>query len=190
MIKKYRKLFIALAVIFAIPVLVLLCCDISVKDANETEEETVVETVDPLDETALVLFDTGKGLTIKMSSEMEENKSGDHTVYYFSDNCMVSVKMIAFEELEEAGTGNAKSTIEDYIGMVEESNENIAFTKDSYGNSCTMYSVEGDDMNLAYYVTVRKGSEAFWMINFSCYEEEKAMRYEQFELWGSTIEVQ
>ena len=59
MFQKYRKLIIALAIIFAIPVFVLLCCDISVRKVDENEEtetETVVETVDPLDASALELF--------------------------------------------------------------------------------------------------------------------------------------
>ena len=190
MFQKYKKLIIALIVVAAIPLLVLMCCDISVKPAGETDEtETVEETVDPLDPAGLVAFDTEKGLTINMSADMEEERSGDHTVYYFSEDCMVSVKMIGFEELVEAGTGDAKTTLEEYIQMVEDANENITFTTDSYGNPCTTYSAEGDKGTFAYYVTVRKGSDAFWMINFACPEADKAFYVPQFELWGSTIEV-
>lgn len=190
MLQKYRKLIIALAVIFAIPVLVLLCCDITVKEAGETEEETVIETVDPLDENALELFDTGKGLTIKMSSDMKEEKAGDFSVYYFAEGLMVSVKKVPFEELKEAGTLDAHSSIEDYVKMVEDANENITFTTDSYGYLSTTYEASDDKVDMIYYATVRKGSDAFWMINCSGLLEEKEVRIPQFELWGSTIEVQ
>ena len=193
MFQKHRKLIITLAVIFAIPVLILLCCDISVRKVDENEEtetETVVETVDPLDASALELFDTGKGLTIKMSSEMKEEKSGDHSVYYFAEGLMVSVKKVPFEELKEAGTLDADSSIEDYVQMVEDANENIAFKTDSYGNLSTTYEASDDKVDMIYYATVRKGSDAFWMINCSGLLEEQDIRIPQFELWGSTISVQ
>ncbi|MBQ2288493.1 MAG: hypothetical protein II251_07285 [Lachnospiraceae bacterium] len=193
MFQKYRKLIIALIIVFAIPVFILLCCDITIKEVDEnaeTETETVVETVDPLDASALVAFDTGKGLTIKMSSEMEEEKSGDYSVYYFAENLMVSVKKVTFEELIEEGTADEKTTIEEYIQMVENANENVSFTKDSYGNFSTTYSAADDKYEMIYYVTVRKGSDAFWLINFAGLEEEKDIRIPQFELWGSTIAVQ
>ena len=194
MFQKYRKLFIALGIIIGIPLFVLMCCDVSITRVGDVvleETETELESVDSMDVTSLELFDTEKGLTIKMSPAMEENKSGDHTVYYFSDACMVSVKMIGFEELVEAGTGSEKTTLEEYVKMVEEGNENITFTTDSYGNLSTTYTAEGDDdESFAYYVTVRKGSNAFWMVNFACMEEMKDVYIPQFELWGSTIEVQ
>lgn len=184
-----KRLLIGLLSIFVLAVVVLFCCDITITEEGETKETEVVETVDPLDKSALELFDTGKGLTIKMSSDMEEERAGDLSVYYFAEDCMVSVKKVPFDELVEAGTANADSTIEDYIKLIEDSNENITFTTDSYGHPSTTYSAESDGVNVAYYVTVRKGSDAFWMINFSCLEEEKETRYPQYELWGSTIEV-
>ena len=194
MFQTYRKLIIALGIILGIPLFVLMCCDVSITHVGDVmleTAETETESVDPMDVTALELFDTEKGLTIKMSSEMEENKSGDHTVYYFSDACMVSVKMIGFEELVEAGTGSKRTTLEEYVKMVEDGNENITFTTDSYGNVSTTYTAEGDDdESFAYYATVRKGSNAFWMINFACMEDTKDFYIPQFELWGSTIEVQ
>lgn len=191
MFEKHRKLIIALIVVVALPVLVLLCCDITVTKVDETSEtESVAETADLLDASALELFDTGKGLTIKMSAEMEEDKSGDLSVYYFAEGLMVSVKKVPFDELVEAGTADANSTVEDYIQVIEDGNEDITFTTDSYGNPSTTFSAESDGVALVYYVTVRKGSDAFWMINFAGLEEEKDIRYPQFELWGSTIEVQ
>lgn len=187
-----QRLLIGLISIFVLAVLVLFCCDITVTKVDESsgnKTESTGESKEPLDVSSLELFDTGKGLTIKMSTEMEENKSGDHSVYYFSDNVMVSVKMVNFQELVDAGTGSGDSTIEDYVKIIEDNNENIAFTTDSYGNPSTTYSVEDKKGNLFYYATVRKGSEAFWLINFSCMEEEQEEMLPQFELWASTIEV-
>ncbi|WP_405322142.1 hypothetical protein [Frisingicoccus sp.] len=188
-----KRLIIGLVSIFVLAVLVLFCCgDLTITKIDETSkdtEESIDESVDVLDEASLELFDTGKGLTIKMGSGMKENKNGDHSVYYFADNVMVSVKMVGFEELEEDGTGSADSSIEDYIKIIEDNNENIAFTTDSYGNPSTTYTVEDKKNDLFYYATVRKGSEAFWLINFSCLEEEKDARLPEFELWASTIEV-
>ena len=97
MFQKHRKLIITLAVIFAIPVLILLCCDISVRKVDENEEtetETVVETVDPLDASALELFDTGKGLTIKMSSEMKEEKAGDLRCIFICADCRSVIRIV------------------------------------------------------------------------------------------------
>lgn len=192
MFQKHRKLFIALIVIFAIPVLVFLCCDITITkvgENGETEMETVPETVDLLDVSALELFDTGKGLKIKMSPDMSEERTGELSVYYFAEGLMVSVKKIPFEELSQEGTADANSSIEDYIQIIEDANENIKFTLDSYGNPSTTYPAENDGVEMIYYVTVRKGSDAFWMINFAGLEEEKDIRIPQFELWGSTIEL-
>ena len=94
-------------------------------DVAVSETEETGETRDPMDESSLVLFNTGKGLTLKMSPDVEEHKNGDHSVYYFSEECMVSVKMVGFEELEEEGTGNADTTLEEYIKIVESNNDNL-----------------------------------------------------------------
>lgn len=185
--KKYRKLGIVLICIVAVIAFVLLNFDISVTKVDETEVESETELV--LDEAALVEFDTEKGLTIKMPETIEEYKSGDHSVYYFSEECMVSVKQVTFDELEEAGNGDADTTLEEYIAIVEESNSDITFSQDSYGNPAVMYSAENDDEAFAYYSTVRKGSEAFWLVNFSCMEEDKEVLYPQFEFWANTIKV-
>lgn len=187
--KKHRNLWIVIICIVAVIAFVLINFDISVTKVEDAESENESETEIMLDEANLVIFDTEKGLTIKMPENIEEYKSGDHSVYYFSEECMVSVKQVMFEELEEAGTGDADTTLEEYIAIVEESNENIQFSKDSYGNWSVTYSSESDDEKFAYYSTVRKGSEAFWLINFSCMEEDKEVLYPQFEFWANTIEV-
>ena len=54
----------------------------------------------------------------------------------------------------------------------------------------TTYEASDDKVDMIYYATVRKGSDAFWMINCSGLLEEQEMRIPQFELWGSTISVQ
>lgn len=185
--KKHRNLIIVIVCIIAVIAFVLINFDISVTKVDDAADETETEVI--LDEDALVEFDTKKGLTIKMPADIEEYKSGDYSVYYFSEECMVSVKEVRFEELEAAGTGDANTTLEEYMAIVEESNENIKFTEDSYGNPSVMYSAENDDEAFAYYSTVRKGSEAFWLVNFSCMEEDKEALYPQFEFWASTITV-
>ena len=184
-----NKHIIVIVVLIILGILIFFLTSEITVDVAVSETEETGETRDPMDESSLVLFNTGKGLTLKMSPDVEEHKNGDHSVYYFSEECMVSVKMVGFEELEEDGTGNADTTLEEYIKIVESNNEDITFTEDDYGNPSVVYSAEKDKERFTYYSTVRKGSEAFWLVNFSCMEEDQDKMLPQFELWGSTITV-
>ena len=49
-------------------------------DVAVSETEETGETRDPMDESSLVLFNTGKGLTLKMSPDVEEDVSKEYVL--------------------------------------------------------------------------------------------------------------
>lgn len=183
-----QRMIIGLLSIFVLAVLVLFCCDIKITRVDETKE-TIEEGTEDTKVSELELFDSGIGLSIKMSDFMEENKSGDNYVYYFSDDVMVSIKKISFEELEKNGSGDSNTSLEAYASMVEEGKPDVHFEFENE-RAATTYTAEDKKGEYSFFVTLRKGKDAFWMINYSCVLEDADEMKPQFEKWDQTVKLQ
>ncbi len=130
------------------------------------------------------------GLTIQMEKGLVQSSLSGFDVFLSGDNFAMTGEKETAEEFESVGYDVNSLSEEDYAALVAEVNGFDGFTKNANGRFVyTLFdSVDGDDY--FYYITLRKGSDCFWMINFFC-EEDDAEEYEpKFEQWAETIEVQ
>lgn len=140
------------------------------------------------DYSTLPLNDPGVGLTIRMAPEMTLTKNNSFDMFYTSEHCLMTAVREGFDVLAASGAGDADTTLEEYIGIVERIN-GVTFETDAYGNPFATYVSEIDGKNFTYYFTVRKGSDAFWLVNFACPESEQGTWLPQFALWANSIRV-
>ena len=157
--------------------------------SSETIDVVWSDEVPAPDYTGLTRVDPGAGLAISMSADMKRTPNESFALFYTSEHCMVSALREDFELLGSVGIGSADMTVEEYISIVE-TNNGMTFSPDLYGNPAAVYENEVSGSTFVYYSTVRKGSDAFWLVSFACLAAERETYLPQFMLWGSSIEVQ
>lgn len=176
-----KKIFIS--IITSLLVLTLTGCG---NDKQDTDERA-----NKKPEVTGKVYDNGSGLTIRMAEGMEEDELEGYAMFYYGESCMMTALKETFEEFESVGYDAENSSLEDYCEIVKEANGlDFPFEKDSYGYPYISYINEVDGNNFTYYTTVRKGSDAFWLVTMACLEDEEELWLPQFEEWGSTITVE
>ncbi len=101
------------------------------------------------------------------------------TVYFYRDT---------FEELAEVDLD--KISIEEFAELYAAVNEiPNPYTADANGNLVTTYNVDIQGTNLYNYDTVRKGSDSFWNVSFTCADSAKDKYADKFVEWANTIVV-
>lgn len=143
---------------------------------------------DALDYSMLPLADPEVGLTIRLHADMLIQQNDAFAMLYASDNCMMSATREDFATLESAGLGGADTTLDEYMAILEQKN-GITFDADGYGNPAAVYTNEVQGSTFVYYLTVRKGSDAFWLVNLACLESEQEAWLPEFAFWANSIKV-
>lgn len=154
---------------------------IHIRREDETEE---------VDTTKLVLYGKGDGLTICMMRGMKTQRSKDYTMFCFGDDCALYVTRESFADYAALGTDAAAMTLAEYGELIQRTNGmSEPFSPDAYGNLSSTYTSDVNGRVFLYYATVRKGTDACWLIHLACPAELQSGYLPQFAFWANTIAV-
>ncbi len=154
--------------------------------------ETTTAAGTDIDTKKYMLYDTEVGLRLYMDRLMfkQDAESNGLTTFYANEKYMVAALREGFEIFDGHGLDTKNMTLEDYADLVKRANEyENDFTPDSYGNLRITYTSDVGGTDYFYYSTVRKGSDAFWLIHFACLDSDRATFEPIFEMLGNTAEV-
>ncbi|MDO4572779.1 MAG: hypothetical protein Q4C13_05380, partial [Clostridia bacterium] len=147
--------------------------------------------IDGPDYSIYQLCDNGTGLTVRMGNDMVYQNLEGMTMCYYGDNCLMTGLKEGYADLSAVGLDPENMSLEDYAAVIEQNHAlSEAFEPDSYGNLAVTYGNNVDGIDLFYYSTVRKGTDAFWLVSFACLDEQRETWLPLFELWGNSIAVQ
>ena len=137
-------------------------------------------------------YDTGKGLSLYMGKRMieQDGSANNLTAFYANSSYMMAAHADTFEMFKSYGADASAYSLKDYADLVKKANNfEGGFSEDSYGNLRITYERNVGETPYFYYSTVRKGSDAFWLIHFSCLDAARAEYEPLFELFAATIKV-
>ena len=183
-----KKLCLILSVCLLLSLLSACGAGIS---AEPEETYTLVE-VQPLEGEVLSVNTAGMkkytmecGLTFFGPSGLKEEKTEAMAGYMKSGYHIV---MVIRED--KAGTVLENATAEEYGEMLSGSNGLTPFRYDRYGNLATTYTAasekEGNE-DFFYYVTVKEGTDCFWLIQIVCPVSLAAEGADEMAQWSATF---
>jgi len=124
------------------------------------------------------------GLTITLTDKFKEEESKvGFDAYYTSNFCGVMVLKEEFT-LEE---GLADRELSTYIVNVIENN---GHTDIEPQNRDGLWYYVKDAGNLRYYSYCYKGSDAFWIVQFGCYQSALQTMENQIFFWAKSVKVE
>jgi len=129
------------------------------------------------------------GLSITLDDSFTEEEMLAFTAYYQTSRCFVSTIKEEFSLFEDAGI-STDIPLDDYAQMVmENSSITPLITYKGVEKSGFTFNNEANGKKYFYYATVRKGTDAFWLIQFCCADTDKTDFFPRFESWADTIKV-
>ena len=130
------------------------------------------------------------GLTVELEAGLADDSDEYYDLFLYNDDYAFMAIKESFDLFTEKDYDPNTMTIDDYCKMIVDINElNGQFEKDSYNNPCMAYINEVEGESYYYYTTVRKGSDAFWIVTFYTFAAQKDIYAGQFEQWANTIVV-
>ena len=128
------------------------------------------------------------GLSITLPVGMYEIEAVDFNKVLTDNNITVYFYRDTFEELAEVELDQI--SIEEFAELYAMVNEiPNPYTADANGNLITTYNVYFEGTNLYNFDTVRKSSDSFWNISFTCADSDKDKYADKFVEWANTIVV-
>lgn len=135
-------------------------------------------------------YSNGTGLTVEMPKGMEPFSAEGFAMAYAADDIMMSAVKESFDDYAELELDLAAMSLEEYARLTREINGlEQDFSVDGAGNLFVTYSANIDGRDYFYYSTLRKGTDAFWVVTFACPEKNSDKYCEAFEGWSASIEV-
>lgn len=177
-----------LAVLLVLMMLIAVCsCDKN--DTNETTEESSKQSVATTkEESVKTKAFTKKNMTITLPENFKETTVQGYTVCYESNDAWV----LALREAFSLEQGFSNWTLDQYADVIRTNSAANSPTQISHENDLTSieHSFFNEDENLTYkyFVAVYKSSDAFWMIQFSCTEDNYDAYRASFIEWAKSVE--
>lgn len=132
-----------------------------------------------------------KGFSITLTEDFVKKDIVSATYYYESMNSIAMALKEEFSNLEVVGL-TEDSSIEDYTKVVLANNkmseDNLKYSDDNK-YIYFEYEKEVSGSNMYYLAVVKKGSDAFWLMNFACKADQKADLQDNFHEYASSIKV-
>lgn len=129
---------------------------------------------------------TSNGLSITMKEGLLEKTNENFEVYFEASDMIFMGNKETFEELAIVNLG-ANSTVEEYLDVIISVNgESSGKLKDGNLNYFT-YEREVNGNKFFYVGSVYKANDAFWLCNFACLYEDKAVYEDLFIKWAKTV---
>lgn len=124
-----------------------------------------------------------EGMTITLTNQFTEKDMMGQTKYYQSLRAVVTVLK---EEFSELGVSSSY-TLRQYTQAVLSANSiNASITTGEKYYSFT-YEKTVNGQNYYYFATTHKASDAFWLIQFGCFQSEKDKYQPSFEKWANSV---
>lgn len=134
--------------------------------------------------------DDAIGFSVEAASGLEAQTVAGYDLCYVGDECMIMAVHETFAEAKEIGIDTTDYTVEEYAALLKDVYEMPdGFAPDAAGNLYSVYTSEIDGNTFAYYVTLRKGTDSFYIVNFVCLDEDYEKYAPQFEAWNDSIVV-
>lgn len=133
---------------------------------------------------------TTNGMTITLTDEFYEKENVSFTKLYQSEKAIVSILKEEFDLVPEM---NKDTSLEEYSTAVLAANNLTDKKLNKSTNGKYNYfeyerTANGNDF---YYIgTVYKGTDAFWLINFACLQDDKDNFKETFLNWADTVKFE
>jgi len=160
-------------IITLVCMLCLLCCGCSGPNADTLQSYTAQT-----------------GITLQMQAGMRLSAEDSVSCLYSGQSCMMSALREEFADYAQMGHDPQAMTVEDYAHLVQQANDlQQTFLPDENGNLHVTYTNTSGNTEYFYYATVRKGSDAFWVVNFACNSRQKDAYLPLFIRWSDTIAV-
>ena len=143
-------------------------------------------------EVKLAEVDTGLGLKLQLPENMtaaDADGTGFSAIYN-NNTAAVSIVREGYDDYAEMGMDISAITLEEYQELVVEANGlTESFQSAPNGQPYITYTREAEGDTFFYYTTLRKGSDAFWIVNYNCFADQQNTYLSQFESWAETIVV-
>ena len=161
------------------------------QSSDDTEETYTLVEVQPLEGESLTVNTSGMkeytmecGLTFFGPSGLKEEETEAMAGYMKSSYHIV---MVIRED--KAGTVLENATAEEYAKMLADSNGLTPFQTDRYGSLATTYTAESNEDNedFFYYVTVKEGTDCFWLIQIVCPVSLSVDGADEIAQWSATF---
>lgn len=131
-----------------------------------------------------------EGLTITLTDEFEEKALVDSlTASYTSDYCLVTTLKEDFSLFSEAGLSVDISESE-YLDMVIQSNSLENEPEETDGLHTVTFTKEVSGQNMTYFALAKRGTDAFWLVQFACPTDTFENMRPQFIKWAKTVTVE
>lgn len=134
---------------------------------------------------------SGEGLTITLTDNFRTAEIEGYTLCYDSFDVAVYALKENFEVFENAGLDNV--TLDDYKGYVLKANSKYSPKEDNFFDGLTVLRyesyIEAKKTNFTYFVSLYKGTDAFWIVQFACKSSEYADYEQYFVKWARSVRV-
>ena len=131
------------------------------------------------------------GLTLTLTDKFSKAEIEGYTVCYDSLDVAVYALKESFEVFENAGLDNV--TLDDYKGYVLDANSKYSPKGDNSFDGLTVLRyesyIEAEKTNFTYFVSLYKGTDAFWIVQFACKSSEYADYEQYFVKWAKSVRV-
>jgi len=138
----------------------------------------------------LIVYDDGTGISVVMPEGMAPFTADGFVMAYSADEVMMSAVREGYDDYAELELNLEAMSTEEYAELTQSVNGlKNSFAADEQGNLFVTYTANIDSVDYFYYSTIRKGSDAFWVITFACAEEQQEKYFPAFEEWSGSITV-
>ena len=128
------------------------------------------------------------GFHITLTDQFQEEEMEGVTVYLVSDHVGIAAYQESFTDLEIVGL-NGDSTLDEYMQVVIQNNGGNEEIRHENDLTYVEYEEGIDGETYYYFVTVFKGEDSFWVVNFFSLADNKNTYRNDFIKWAQSIEV-
>ena len=129
---------------------------------------------------------SNNGIEITLTSDFEKEDFSGFDAGYISDDVMVLLLKEHFSMLE----GSKNMSVDEYAQLVNENNGNKGTVKKENGVVYFEYSAVSDGKKYHYVVTMHKGPDAFWLVQFCTLETDKDTFRDRIFKWAASVDFE
>ena len=128
---------------------------------------------------------SGHGMSITMAKGFEETRYIGYDYVLQKDDAM----MLAVKESFEGNFNATTWTLEDYTDAIQDENltNHPTHVRENEGYIYYTYTASAEGNTYFYLITTHQSSDAFWLIQFFCFIEDKDSYEEKFLTWADSV---
>lgn len=129
---------------------------------------------------------TKSGMSITLTDKFYEKDVVNYTATYGSTDVAIMALKEEFSLLE----GLENLSLEDYAQLVIENNKKDISVEKKDGLTYFLYEAEANGKTYSYFSCVYKGTDAFWLIQFSTVADQYEKKSDQLITWAKSVTVE